>query len=152
MHELLRDVRRKLEKADSLKYIFDRGGLITLPNLEQIPDQQNTPFLILIDTGTPLIRHLSSNTIWREFALKIHSVQRIFKRGDPVLGTPFARGLEEISRDIWNVLHNDRFGGKYAHAQLVGEDEPSPVDETKNMHLQEKAITVRYVRNEGLNC
>ena len=149
MDELIRDTEEKLSKADSLKYIMDGGGIIKLPNLEQFPDQNKTPMLVIIDSGVAVIRHLSSNTIWRELNLKVHAIQRIFKRGDPLLGTPFARGIEEIVKDVFKVLDGDRFNGKYVQAQLTAEEDPGPVDDTKNMHLQEKALTFRYVRIES---
>jgi hypothetical protein len=148
MEDLLRDVERRMAGDSRLDYIQQAGGIIVIPELVQFPDQTNAPAIVLIDNGASPVTHGSSRTRRRNLLLQIHAIQRVFIRGVPIKGNQNKRGVEEISKDIVSVLDMHRFNGKYNLAYLISEEIPTPFN-TKNMHLQEKALTFRYVRLES---
>lgn len=148
MRELLQDVKERMDTSDSLGYINEAGGVLRLPSLEQFPQQQKTPCIVLIDAGTSPVLHLSSGVVWREILLTMHFVQRLFRRQEIITGSPFYRGVEEMAKDGRKLLDKFRFNGKYARAFLIREEIPAPLDPEKHQHLQEKALTFRYVRIE----
>ncbi len=147
--ELLEDVKQKLDESDKLEYVSKAGGVLTLASLAQFPHQQQTPLIVLIDSGIVTPRHFSSRTVWLEHNLQLHVVQRLFQREEIIKGDPFFRGVEEIAQDVRRLLDMDRFNGKYARAYFIRDAQPAPIDETANQHLQEKTLTFQYVRIES---
>lgn len=147
MKDLILDVKTKLMEHPSLEYVKRAGGVLVLPSLDVFPHQQKTPCIILLDAGTPNVTHLSSKLRKMAFHIPITMVQRVFLKDGVIIGTPNDRGIEEMAKDVREVLDMDRMQGKYFSAFLRSDDSPVVVT-NGSIWLQTKSLTFEYARIE----
>lgn len=147
MKEVMEDFTKRINEFGPLGYIQKAGGVLSLRSRDEIPLQQKTPFIVLIDRGTPEVLHWSSARRWMAFSLEVLICQRIFERQDIIKSNPFDKGIEEIAKDVRRALDMFRFGAKYARNFLTSEEPPELITEG-NMHLQGKPLIFEVVRIE----
>jgi hypothetical protein len=147
MKEVLADFTNYLLSDPRLEYIKAGGGIVIATSREVIPLQEKTPYIYLTDGGTAGISHLSSYKRRMPFTVGVHVVQRVFDKEGVIMGAASQKGIEDMAKDVRNVLDMWRHGGKYTSVFLQSEDAPTSLVEG-NIHLVEKALTFEVVRIE----
>ena len=150
MKEIFEDITKLIQNDPRVSYFSKHkggGGVDTVTTQEQVYTDKATPFVILMDGGADDILHWSCRRRWVPFSLKVVIGQRIFERQAVIKSSAFNRGIEEIAKDIRDVVDMERFNGKYARNFLKNESESELLSEG-NVHLVIKTLTFELVRIE----
>lgn len=146
MNELTRDVLQVLTEHPRAAPFLAGGGILSLPSIDDWPETNKTPAVVLIDPGGHTHTHLSSLVRDTRYTLEVWVVSRdMSERDDVQITTVVEDPIADLVQVVVDILDMNRIRAKYASAYLTGESKPTPFHDG-SPQLLGKALIFEYRR------